>query len=377
MPRDDSNVNEQRLTSFAVLRSVLEPLRPFFDDPTVGEIMMNGPESVWVESRGKMVRHPVSLSNEIIHTAIRQIAHVNGRGAVEGTATGIVDAEIPVSAVCSQGVESKANMRIAAVMSPTSLHGHALCIRKHSPVVFSLDDYLSGGSFTPNPSSTRIHREAFPGDIAAVKLGGGHLVEFLRWMLRTNKTFLVSGATGSGKTTFFKTLIQEIPVEQRILTIEDTPELVITVPNFVSLHSSEQNGVTPQLLIKLAMRMRPDRILLGELRDESAHNFLEAANTGHPGSVATLHANDALSALTRLESLALSFYRGGTPPTAAVRHRIINTVDFVIHIGKDGRPGVVEEVIAVDATDAQDGLGYAPFVRPLYSRYPTPVATLR
>ena len=226
-------MNEQRLLSFSVLRSVLEPLRPFFDDPTVVEIMINGPGSVWVESSGKMARHSVSLPNEIIHTVIRQIAHVNGRGAVEGTETGIVDAEIPVSAVCSQEIESRANMRIAAVMSPTSLHGHALCIRKHSPVVFSLLDYELGGSFTPNPSSRRAQRETFPGDFAAVKSGGVHLAEFLRWMLRTNKTFLVSGATGSGKTTFFKTLIQELPVEQRILTIEDTPELVITVPNFV------------------------------------------------------------------------------------------------------------------------------------------------
>ena len=369
--RDDRCMNEQRKHAFAVLRSVLEPLRPFFDDPSVVEIMVNGPSDVWVESRGVMVPHKVDLSSEVIHTAIRQIAQLNGRNAVEGTETGIVDAEIPVAAVASPGVVSAANMRLAAVLAPTALRGHALCIRKHSPIIHSLEDYERNGAFTPNLNATRAVVEPCPVEPDAIREGGGKLSELLRWMLRSKKTILVSGATGSGKTTLFKMLITLIPRPERLFTIEDTPELVVYSPNYVSLLSNTQDGVTPQLLAKLAMRMRPDRILFGELRDDVAHYFLEAANTGHPGSTATLHANDATSALTRLESLAVSYYRGGTPPLAAVRHRIVNTVDFVIHVGKDGRPGVIEEIVAVSPTDAQQGMGYAPFVRSIYSRYPS------
>jgi pilus assembly protein CpaF len=186
-------------------------------------------------------------------------------------------------------------------------------------------------------------------------------------MVENKKTCLISGATGSGKTTVFKALLGKLPIDERVITFEDTPELVVPSPNYVSLRSNALQGVTPQVLVKLAMRMRPDRIFAGELRDGTALDWLDACNTGHPGSIATLHANDAINALLRLESLALM--ANGAPPLASVRQRILSTIDFVVHIGKDGQPGMVEEVVEVLKQDDHVGLGYHTNTRALYQRF--------
>ena len=359
---------EQRSPLYSSLEVALKPLKAFFEDPQVVEIMCNGDDRVWVEAAGSMSQASATLDQNAINRTIISLANSQGAQAVAGSHTGVVDAEIPLDVFVPSAKGSGANMRMAAVMAPTSLRGHALCIRKHSPVVHELSYYNQTGSFSKVCKAKPGSAKTFPFSFDDIAAGGDAVDGFLRWMILNKKTVLVSGATGSGKTTLFKALIREIPACERLLVIEDTPELVVSSPNYVSFQSNRQKGVTPQLLVKAAMRMRPDRILLGELRDETAMNFLEAANTGHPGSIATLHANDAASALARLEFLSLMFYRDGSPPIASIRHRILSTVDFVIQVGKDGRPGVVEEIAQV-VPDTAETNGYAGSIKKLFSRY--------
>jgi len=349
---------------YRILAATLEPLRVVIDDPQVVEIMANGQGEVWVERAGVMHSIDREISDQAIQSAALALSAQAGRTAIAGTESGMVDAEIPLAAVASAGAAGPGNMRVAIVLSPTALRGSAMSIRKHNPRVMSLDDYLQGGAFSRSGQGKPKASSILPASLDAIASGGNALVDLVRWMVTNRKTVLVSGATGSGKTTFFKALIKEIPDSERLLTIEDTPELTVHSPNYVSLLSNAQTGVTPPRLVKLAMRMRPDRILLGELRDATALDFLEAANTGHPGSIATLHANDSLRALTRLETLAL---QAGVGDSQSIRSRILDTIDFVIQITKDGQPGMIEEVLQV--TQGGSGPDYRSRARVLFSRY--------
>lgn len=364
---DHPNQTEQTRHRYAFLAGTLGTLKPFFEDPAVVEIMCNGGTDVWVESSGKITLHRNVISGDAVKSSILMLANAADRAALAGTATGIIDAEIPLEIFAESARDTMANMRVAAVMAPTALRGHALCIRKHSPVVYTLDDYLANGAFTPVKRHKVGAARTLPMAIEVLAQGGPALRDFFTWMVENKKTCLISGATGSGKTTVFKALLGKLPIDERVITFEDTPELVVPSPNYVSLRSNALQGVTPQVLVKLAMRMRPDRIFAGELRDGTALDWLDACNTGHPGSIATLHANDAINALLRLESLALMAH--GAPPLASVRQRILSTIDFVVHIGKDGQPGMVEEVVEVLKQDDHVGLGYHTNTRALYQRF--------
>lgn len=353
---------------YRLLAATLEPLRSLIDDPAVVEIMCNGSGEVWFESSGEMSRAECEIADQAIQSAAMALTSQAGRSAIAGTESGIVDAEIPLAAVASPGARAGGNMRVAVVMAPTALRGSAMSIRKHNPRVLSLDDYFASGSFSPSGAGRPKQSNTLPASLADIAGGGRPLFDLIRWIVRNRYTVLISGATGSGKTTFFKALIKEIPDAERLLTIEDTPELVVNSPNFLSLVSNVQTGVTPARLVKLAMRMRPDRILLGELRDATALDFLEAANTGHPGSIATLHANDGLRALTRLETLAL---QAGIGDSNSIRSRILDTVDFVVQVAKDGRPGMVEEVLQVTRHGHANN-DLSSNTRTLFSRYAPP-----
>jgi pilus assembly protein CpaF len=361
---------QNRDSFFDQLNFTLGPLKPFFEDPDVVEIMCNGENEVWVEAGGLIEKKPdCFMSQQNILSTVLALARMDNKTVRADTDTGIVDAEIPLAAMVASA-PINVNMRLAAVLAPTALRGHAMCIRKHSPKVLSLDDYAQSGRLSVGGQRKRGNVALAPDVLAAAKQGERGLIELLLWAVQTSKTILVSGATGSGKTTFFKTLIANIPPDVRLLTIEDTPELVVNSPNYVSLKTNKSTGVTPQRLIMLAMRMRPDRILLGELRDETALNFLDAANTGHPGSIATLHANSAVDALTRLETLALEAYKNGTPPIASVRSRVLSTIDLIVHVGKDGMSGVIEEVVLVNR-EADPHQHYRHAVNHVFSRYST------
>jgi Flp pilus assembly CpaF family ATPase len=212
--------------------------------------------------------------------------------------------------------------RVAAALSPTSVRGPSMCIRKHNPVHLKLDDYVKAGAITPE------------------------WAERLREMVRSHKNILVAGATSSGKTTAVNALLAEIPPEERILTIEDTPELKVISPNWVSLESNAQKGVSTRELVRLALRYRPDRVIVGEVRGGEAFDLLDAANTGHDGVIATLHASSALDALSRFETLIL---RGGVEwPHRAICAQIARTIDYVVFMARRNGVRGLQEVLEIE-----------------------------
>lgn len=290
------------------LRQALLPVADLLNDPLVQEIEINGPDDVWFERAGIQQKADIKLSRANIETAITVLARLGDKDAKAGTADGIVDARMT-------------GFRIAAALAPTSVRGPSMCIRKHSPVHLSLADYVNAGAITEE------------------------WAERLREMITSSKNVLIVGGTSSGKTTFANALIGEIPADQRVVTIEDTPELKVRAPNWVSLESNAQRNVTTRDLVRLALRYRPDRIIVGEVRGGEAYDLLDAANTGHDGVIATLHANSAFDALSRFENLIL---RGGIEwPHRAICTQIARTFDYVVFMTR--RHGVrrLQEVLAL------------------------------
>jgi len=288
------------------LKHALSVLQPYFDNPSVQEIMVNGPGDVWVEEKGRINKLEVSLSETSIRSAIQILARLSGKEASASSADAIIDARME-------------GYRIAAAMMPISTSGSSISIRKHSKVVKELVEYVTDGAVP-----LEVH-------------------DLLVKAVIDRKNILISGGTSSGKTTFLNALAKKIPHSERVLTIEDTKELQILAPNSISFESNVRQGISIRDLVKLALRYRPDRIIVGEVRGPEAFDLMQAMNTGHDGGFATLHANSSHAALRRLESLVLT-----TPDVDwgmdAIRSQIGMTFDYVIHLARDaeGRRGVKE-----------------------------------
>lgn len=277
------------------LANALNPIKALMEDPLVQEIEINGPNNVWIERDGVQSKVDIALSESLIRNAISVLARLSGKNAKGGTPDGIIDARLD-------------GFRVAAVLPPTAVLGPSICIRKHNPVALALKDYVSSG--------------AMPAPIA----------EAIATMVTGRKNIIVAGSTSSGKTTFVNAMIAVIPPEERVLTIEDTVELKVNSPNWVSLESNEPAGVTTRMLIKLSLRYRPDRIIVGEVRGAEAYDLLQAANTGHDGCIATLHANSAYDAMSRLETMILQ--ADVNWPHAAICAQIARTFDYVIFMNR-------------------------------------------
>ncbi|MCK9985436.1 MAG: pilus assembly protein CpaF [Azoarcus sp.] len=303
------------LATAAALRALthaLAPVREYLEDPLTQEIEINGPDDVWVERAGVQAKVPVSISATQLETAISVLARLSDKDAKAGTADGIIDARMD-------------GFRVAAALPPTSVRGPSMCIRKHNPVHLTLNDYVQSGALS------------------------AEWAERLRAMVRSHKNLLVAGGTSSGKTTFVNALLAEIPAEERILTIEDTPELKVSAPNWVSLESNTQAGISTRDLVRLALRYRPDRVIVGEVRGGEAFDLLDAANTGHDGVIATLHASSSFDALSRFETLIL---RAGIDwPHRAICAQIARTIDFVIFMARRNGVRRLQEVLEVQDHD--------------------------
>lgn len=298
------------------LANALSPIKGLLEDPAIQEVEINGPNNIWVERAGMQSKTEIQLSDASIRNAISVLARLSSKDAKGGTANGIIDAKLD-------------GFRIAAVLPPTSVLGPSICIRKHNPVVLKLEDYVQAG--------------AMPQAIA----------ESIRDMVVGRKNILVAGSTSSGKTTMVNAMIGLIPEEERVLTIEDTVELKVRVPNWVSLESNEQGGVTTRMLIKLALRYRPDRIIVGEVRGGEAYDLLQAANTGHDGCIATLHANSAIDSLSRLETMILQ--ADVNWPHAAICSQIARTFDYVIFMSRKKGKRELTEMIKLQEYDTATG----------------------
>ena len=294
-----------------VLATGLGPLQVLFDDPTVDEVMVNGPDDVYVERSGVIEPTMVRFDGEreLVH-AIERILAPRGRRVDE--ATPFCDARLADGS------------RVNVVIPPLALGGPCLTIRRFRRGGFSLEDLVANETLT------------------------APLADFLADCVAARASILVSGGTGSGKTTTLNALSGAIPERERIVTIEDAAELRLRQRHVVRLESRpaslEGRGeVTLRALVRNALRMRPDRIVVGEVRGAEALDLLTALNTGHAGSLTTVHANSPADALRRLETLALM--AGVGLPHAAVREHVASGLDLVIHQSR--APGGARQVECV------------------------------
>ncbi len=308
----------------------LDILQQLLEDDSVTEIMVNGPEKIFVERAGRLERWDKRFTGtDRLSDVIQQIVSRVNRAV--NTASPIVDARL------------EDGSRVNAVLPPVAPDGPILTIRRFPKDPLVMSGLIRGDS---------ISAEA---------------AEFLEIMVRCGYNLFISGGTGSGKTTFLNALSAYIPETERIITIEDSLELQIqNIPNLVRLETRNRNAegmgeITIRDLIRTALRMRPDRILVGEVRGAEALDMLQAFNTGHDGSLSTAHANSPEDLLSRLETMVLM---AGELPLPAVRAQIASAVDILIHLARlhDGSRKVME---IREVGEYQDG---RIFTHPLYCR---------
>lgn len=278
----------------------LDVLQDIIEDPTITEIMVNGVKDIFVERNGTIYRSSKCFeSEEKLEDVVQQIVSHSNR---------IVNASNPI-------VDSRLSdgSRVNIVLPPIALDGPVITIRRFPENPFTIDQLIEYESITPEAA------------------------EFLKKLVIAKYNIFISGGTGSGKTTFLNVLSNYIPSSERIITIEDSAELQLRgIANLIRMevrngNTEGNNQITIRDLIKTSLRMRPDRIIVGEVRDESAIDMLQALNTGHDGSLSTGHANSPADMLNRLEALVLL---GADIPLLAVRRQIASAIDIVVHLGR-------------------------------------------
>ncbi len=309
---------EQLMQEMADEALGLGPLERFLADGTISEVMVVDPHTIFVEKRGKLVRAEARFTDdEAVRSCIERIVTPLGRRIDESTP--LVDARL------------KDGSRVNAVIKPLAIKGACITIRKFSKTPLGLNDLVGFGSLTDQ------------------------MARFLTRSVIAKKNVVISGGTGSGKTTLLNVLSGAIPKDERIVTIEDAAELQLNQPHVVSLESRPANmegkgEYTIRDLVKNALRMRPDRIVVGECRGGEALDMLQAMNTGHDGSLTTTHANSPREAINRLEVLALM--SGIDLPARAIREQIANSVHLVVQQSRfsDGSRRVtwITEVVGLD-----------------------------
>ena len=271
-------------------------LQPFLEDPEISEVMVNGPHQIYIERNGKLIRTQVQFEDDnAVLRVIDRIVSPLGRHIDRDNPT--VDARLPDGS------------RVNAVISPVAIDGPTITIRKFQKDKLTVKQLISFGSLTPQ------------------------MAEFIRACVISRLNVIISGGTGSGKTTLLNVLSGFIPEEERIVTIEDAAELKLQQEHVVRLEtkppdSSGHNEVPIRHLVRNALRMRPDRIVVGEVRGGEALDMLQAMNTGHDGSLTTLHANTPRDATSRLETMCLM--SGMDLPLKVIRQQIASAVDLII-----------------------------------------------
>ncbi len=296
----------------------LGPLEPLLADPTVSDILVNGPGKVYVERRGRIELTDVVFSdaNHLMKIIDKIVSRI-GRRIDESSP--MVDARLPDGS------------RVNAIIAPLALDGPLLSIRRFAVVPLRMEDLISNKSLTPE------------------------LAQLLMGMVRAKMNILISGGTGSGKTTLLNVLSGAIPATERIVTIEDAAELQLQQPHVVRLETRPANiegkgEVNQRALVRNSLRMRPDRIIVGEVRGVEVVDMLQAMNTGHEGSMTTVHANSPRDSLTRLENMA--GMGGMTIPPKTMRQQISSAIMAIIQIARltDGRRKLVslQEVVGME-----------------------------
>ncbi|MBL7115503.1 MAG: Flp pilus assembly complex ATPase component TadA [Kiritimatiellae bacterium] len=296
----------------------LGPLEDLLEDPDITEIMVNGHKKVYIEKAGKLIRtHRTFMNDDSVLAIIERIVSPIGRRIDESQP--YVDARLPDGS------------RVNAIIHPLSLIGPCLTIRKFSKVPLTDQNMLNYGTFTPS------------------------MAEFFRICVMLRKNIIVSGGTGSGKTTLLNVLSNYLPDHDRIVTIEDAAELRLGQQHVVRLEARPPNiegkgAITIRDLVRNALRMRPDRIIVGECRGAEALDMLQAMNTGHDGSLTTIHANSPRDVISRLETMVLM--SGMELPVRAIREQVASAIDVIVHESRfsDGTRKVtrVTEIVGLE-----------------------------
>ncbi|NLL72784.1 MAG: CpaF family protein [Clostridiales bacterium] len=296
------SMREKRRLRRDIFNSIrkLDVLQELIENPRVTEIMVNGTKDIFIEQDGVIYRHDKCFeSEEKLEDVVQQI--VSQANRIVNASSPIVDSSLPDGS------------RVNIVLPPIALDGPAITIRRFPENPITIDQLIKYQSITQEAA------------------------EFLEKLVIAKYNIFISGGTGSGKTTFLNVLSNYIPDKERIITIEDSAELQLRkIPNIVRMevrngNTEGENQITIRDLIKTSLRMRPDRIIVGEVRDEAAIDMLQALNTGHDGSLSTGHANSPADMLSRLESLVLL---GAEIPLKAIRRQIASALDIIVHLGR-------------------------------------------
>jgi len=303
--------------SFDLILPFLRPIEHLIRDPEVSEIMVNGSSRVFTERQGRIEPVPgIEVNERSLHVALRNIARLLGDDISESKP--ILDARLPDGS------------RVAAVIPPCSLGGITLTIRKFSARLFTIDDLISLGSIDANIAS------------------------LLRLEVRNRHNILISGGTGTGKTTLLNVLADFISDEERIVLIEDTAEINIRKSNLVRFEARREQTTTPAVtirdLLRATLRHRPDRIIVGEIRGGEAFDFLQLLNTGHSGTLSTIHANSAYHAVSRFVSCVLQ--SNIDLPYVAIKANFADSINLLLHIDRRNGQRYVSQVLKVQGYDA-------------------------
>lgn len=311
-------------SDFPFLDAYLAPISSVLVQPDVTDIYINHPGEIWIERLGGAIERQAvpTLTEAGLWRLARQIASLSHQG---------INREHPLlSARLPDG------SRVQIVAPPATRGPLAMAIRRHVSAHLTLDDYASGGAFAGLDEQARGEPSTDNASPAAL----------LAEAVRQRRTILISGGTSTGKTTFLNALMREIPDHERLILIEDTPELQLSHANAIGLVAVKgelgEARVTADDLLQASLRMRPDRIILGELRGNEAYTFLRAINTGHPGSMTTIHADSPAKAI---EQLALIILQSGTRLSREdVAHYIRGTVDLFVQLERRGGKRVVRTI---------------------------------
>jgi type IV secretion system protein VirB11 len=318
------------------LQAYLAPLLDMLARPDVSDIYVNRPGEIWVETLGGAIeRHQTpALDTSTLERLARQIAALAHQG---------ISREHPL---LSASLPDGSRVQIAA--APATRGPMAIAIRKHLSSNLTLNDYVAAGAFDTTRRVGEEGASAIDDQLASL-LAAGDIAGMLTAAVRARKNILVSGGTSTGKTTFLNALISEIPASERLILIEDTPELQQHHDNLVGLLAVRgdlgEARVSATDLLAASLRMRPDRIILGELRGEEAYTFLRAINTGHPGSMTSVHADSAERAV---EQLVLLVLQAGTQLSREdIRHYVRSTIGVYVQLARTaGRRHVAEVLLA-------------------------------
>ena len=320
------------------LHAYLAPLAPMLERDDVTDIFVNTPGELWVETvGGGLERHLAPrLDDTTLWRLARQIASLSHQG---------INREHPLLAATLPGGE-----RIQIIAPPATRGGLIMAVRKHVLTDLTLDDYDHGGAFTGLRVQGPGDADLADAELRAL-LDGGLTTEFLRMAVRQRKNIVISGGTSTGKTTFLNALLKEIPAHERLILIEDAPEVQIGHANAIGLVAvrGEQGEarVTAEDLVQASLRLRPDRIILGELRGREAASYLRAVNSGHPGSITTLHADSPRAAVDQMTLMVLQ--AGLNLARADIADYVRGVVDVFVQLSRrDGRRGV-SQILFKDA----------------------------